>query len=74
MKYYNIVNIHVTAICDGKTNLNNACNIHYTDDVIVYRPASLSPQRDSGGECIKPDACDKCNDGFYVDGPYCRSE
>ena len=74
MKYYNIVNNIVTAICAGRTNLNNACNKHYTNDVIVYRPGSPGPQRDSGGECIRPDVCDKCNDGFYADGSYCRNE
>jgi hypothetical protein len=64
---------YFSAICGGKIR-NSACSIYYSNDVIAYRPGSLSPQRYSGGHCQSPEKCAGCNDGFYANGPYCRSE
>ena len=64
---------YFSVICGGKIR-NSACSIYYSSDVITYRPGSLSPQRYSGGHCQSPEVCAGCNDGFYANGPYCRSE
>ena len=64
---------YFSAICASKIR-NSACSIYYSNDVIIYRPGSLSSQQHSGGHCQSPEKCAGCNDGFYADGPYCRSE
>ena len=63
----------LTAICDDKTNYNGACNIYYHNDYQLIR-GNNRRSRSSGGSCYGPDYCIGCNDGFYADGPYCRSK
>ncbi|CAC5387116.1 unnamed protein product [Mytilus coruscus] len=58
----------IKAICDGKTNLDNACHRTYTDDKILYRGAHGDRiETFSNGTCIAPNSCANCNDGFYND-------
>ena len=59
-----------SAICDGKIG-DDACTKNYKDDEILKRNGT--EVRDSGGNCSSPGNCTNCNDGFYVDGPYCES-
>lgn len=65
--------LNCIAICGGKIN-SQACNIHYYNDMIIYRPGAGNPQRDSGGYCANPDQCAGCHDGFYSDRAYCRGK
>ncbi|CAC5386465.1 unnamed protein product [Mytilus coruscus] len=58
------------AICDGKTDLNDACGISYSSNYQITR--DLGNVYHSGGSCSSPNVCTECNDGFYADGPYCR--
>jgi hypothetical protein len=58
------------AICDDKIG-NAACRITYTNDVIITRSGT---ENNSGGNCTKQNQCTDCNDGFYSDGPYCKSK
>ena len=60
-----------SAICDSKINPTGACTLSYSDDRILKRDGSVA--RISGGRCSSPEKCTNCNDGFYGDGPYCKS-
>ena len=60
------------AICDGKTNVNGACNRYYSNDYQKIKSTGI--ERNSGGTCSSPDYCSNCNDGFYSNGPYCDSK
>lgn len=64
-----------SAICDGKIK-DKACTIHYPNDKIIYRPgvSTDSGETNSGGKCIAPNTCNCPKDGFYADGPYCKSK
>ena len=57
-------------MCDGKIR-GDACHITYRNDVIIKRTGT---ENDSGGKCTSPKTCTGCNDGFYSDGPHCRSK
>ncbi|CAC5360418.1 unnamed protein product [Mytilus coruscus] len=59
----------ILALCDGKTNVNGACNINYGYD---YQKTRAGYFYSSGGSCTSPDTCTSCNTGFFSDGPYCR--
>jgi hypothetical protein len=60
------------AICAGLTNYGGrSCTQHYSSDSIRKRDGSVV--RDSGGSCSAPETCTDCNDGFYGDGPKCKS-
>ncbi|CAC5370730.1 unnamed protein product [Mytilus coruscus] len=61
---------HVIPICDGKTNLTGACNMIYQEeDCQITRKETIC---NSGGNCLSPEVCSNCNEGFYSEGPYCR--
>ena len=54
-----------TAVCNGRYHHfgNAPCTEYYRDDSITERTGKV--ERNSGGQCLKPEQCDNCNDGFY---------
>ncbi|KAK7500608.1 hypothetical protein BaRGS_00008183, partial [Batillaria attramentaria] len=58
------------AICDGKTNLNDACNDYISNSHIIYAGGAV--QHYPEGSCSSPDSCTCTKDGFYSAGSTCR--
>ena len=71
LRFFPLTKFTFSAICDNKINPNGACSITYTDDQILKRDGSVV--RKSKGTCSSPEKCTNCNDGFYSDGPNCKS-
>ncbi len=61
------------AICkDGQCGTISPCSIYSPSSTLIYDPSSSSPTNEcqEDGQCIHPDYCLQCPDGF---GPSCAS-